>query len=92
MSRKTVFCLTLMLIIFGVVGVILANGDFDIDWNVMAGGGGYVSSGAFVLDNTVGQATIGQVSEENASLCAGYWCLEAILHRLHLPIVLRFEE
>ncbi len=75
------------------VRVIVAGGDPDIGWNVLASGGGRVTAGAYTLDNTVGQADVSIASGGSSELCSGFWCMgagnEEGSYRLYLPLVLR---
>jgi hypothetical protein len=70
-------------------GVIMAGGNPDIEWSVLAGGGGRVTMAAYALDNTVGQTVAGIASGGPSELCAGFWCMGGVDYRLCLPLVLR---
>ncbi len=45
----------------------------QINWDVIASGGGPMSSTNFVLDGTLGQPIAGESSSPNFALNAGYW-------------------
>ena len=81
--------LALVLTVLCGAGVIEAGGGPDIGWNVLAGGGGRVTAGAYTLDNTVGQAVVGIASGGSSELCVGFWCMGGGNHRLYLPLVLQ---
>ena len=87
MRSKIAFSMVLALAVLAALGV-MAGGGVDIDWNVLAGGGGRVTAGSYSLDNTVGQATTGLASSGSPGLCAGFWCREEVNYRVYLPLVL----
>ena len=74
-----------------VTGVVLAAPT--LDWNVIAGGGGYQETANLSLNSTIGQAVVGVVSSGNSDLCAGYWCKPGVVpppsELVFLPIVLK---
>lgn len=45
----------------------------QINWDVIASGGGPMSSANFILDGTLGQPVAGESSSPNFALNAGYW-------------------
>lgn len=47
--------------------------NYQIDWSVIASGGGHAESESHQADGTIGQAIVGQSSSENYTVDAGYW-------------------
>lgn len=47
--------------------------NYQIDWHVIASGGGHAESASHQVDGTIGQGVVGQSSSENYILKAGYW-------------------
>ncbi|MEE9553111.1 MAG: hypothetical protein V3W18_02345 [candidate division Zixibacteria bacterium] len=47
--------------------------SYQIDWSVIASGGGHAESGNYQADGTIGQAVAGQASSESYTIQAGYW-------------------
>lgn len=89
MQNKIAVSLLLVLIILGSTAAIAAN-DVDINWSVVAGGGGRATAGILSLDNTVGQAAIGLASNGSTQLCAGFWCMQEAPRSVsvYLPLLL----
>ena len=92
MRRKVVSGLAFVLIVLCVAGVMMANSEVIINWDVIAGGGGQASSGIYTLNNTIGQAATGLTDSGSFDLCAGYWCMKSIGRPIYLPVVLRITE
>lgn len=92
MRGKVGFGLALVVAVLCIAGVIVAYGNGDISWNVMAGGGGTVTEGHISLDNTIGQVLTGLSSDGSLELCTGFWCVEVIGRRVYLPMVVQIEE
>jgi hypothetical protein len=75
-------------------GVALASGVPSVDWNVIGGGGGYLKADTTVLNTTIGQAVVGEVSDGKLGLCSGFWCGSDDIYNppdihIYLPLVLR---
>ncbi len=47
--------------------------SYQIDWHVIASGGGHAESADHQADGTIGQPIVGQSSSENYTVDAGYW-------------------
>jgi hypothetical protein len=75
------------------VGVALAqtSASYDLTWNVIAGGGGSISSTSYAINSTIGQPVVGVAKDTGYELCSGFWCSElaAVEYRIYLPIVLK---
>jgi len=67
----------------------------EIIRHVIGGGGGHLEQSPYVLNFTIGQPVVGQVSRTPYQLCAGYWCGvgaeqgEPADYEIFLPLVLR---
>jgi hypothetical protein len=92
-NRRVFGALAVALIALLGAEVIVAGGDSDIGWNVLANGGGHASAGTYTLDATLGQANAGSQAGGSVALCAGFWCLDAQAaasnNPVYLPMVLR---
>jgi uncharacterized membrane protein YccF (DUF307 family) len=93
MSKRRVFALLMGLICcLLLVGVVLAqtSASYDLTWNVIAGGGGPISSTSYAINSTIGQAAVGRVGNSTFELCSGFWCGAAVVeYEIYLPIVLK---
>jgi hypothetical protein len=49
-----------------------AEGE-EVNWSVMAGGGGTVTAGDFVIASTIGQPSAGTATAGDLTIHAGYW-------------------
>lgn len=66
------------------------SGDYDLSWNVIAGGGTTFSSGeGYTLGATIGQAAASSLSGGGYTLNSGFWNSALANYSLYLPIVLR---
>jgi len=76
-------------------GAVLAQGspNYDLTWNVVAGGGGTSQSAGYVLSGTNGQGVAGVSASANYRLGGGFWygfgMPAALEHRLYLPSILK---
>ena len=64
-------CLIILILLF-TVSVVTAQ-TYQIDWYVIASGGGHAESANFQVDATLGQPIVGQSSSENYNVDAGFW-------------------
>jgi hypothetical protein len=67
------------------------GGGYDLSWNVIAGGGGPISSTSYAINATIGQAAVGRVGNSTFELCSGFWCGAALAveYKIYLPVVLK---
>ena len=65
----------------------MESDDYVIPWSVWGSGGGAISSAAYGLNATVGQASIGFKSSVSYEVCSGFWC--ELGHHVYLPVVAR---
>jgi hypothetical protein len=75
-------------------GVALASEMPSLDWNVIGGGGGYLKAGTTVINATIGQPVVGEVSTSKLDLCSGFWCGSDDVYNppkitIYLPVVMR---
>jgi len=47
--------------------------DFDLWWHVIAGGGGRSASANYIVNGSIGQPAVGELSSANYRLGAGFW-------------------
>ena len=66
------------------------SASYGLEWYVLSGGLGEMSSASYRLNSTVGQTMAGEFSGTNYNLYAGYW--QIFLRRVYLPLVLRNYE
>ena len=82
--RAIVLALVLLVILAG--NVFAAVNALNAPRYVIAGGGGRVAAGNYVLTGTIGQPVAGVVSQGTYGLCSGFWC-GMQLFKLFLPII-----
>ncbi|MCP4582294.1 MAG: hypothetical protein GY839_11830 [candidate division Zixibacteria bacterium] len=46
---------------------------YQVDWYVIASGGGHTESGSYQVDGTIGQPVVGETSSPSYTVEAGYW-------------------
>jgi uncharacterized membrane protein len=75
------------------VSVALAQGDYDISWFTVDGGGGNSIGGPYTLSGTAGQPDAGVLSGGTYAVTGGFWVGVAgpmpPTFTLYLPLVLR---
>jgi hypothetical protein len=59
--------------------------NFGLYWNVVASGGGTISSAHFRLSSTIGQPVIGNFDSVHFEHRAGFW--QEWIYRIFLPII-----
>lgn len=72
-----------------VVTPVLAAGTKEINWYVIAGGGGPAESGNYTLNSTIGQPFVGMYTANDYDLCSGFWCMTLQWVKIFLPIIFR---
>ena len=60
------------LLVAGVVWA-MSSANYAIEWDVIGGGGGPMSSASYALNGTAGQAAIGISESGSYRLGSGYW-------------------
>jgi uncharacterized membrane protein len=84
--------LTLAILLL-LVSVALAQGDYDISWFTVDGGGGNSIGGPYTLSGTAGQPDAGVLSGGTYAVTGGFWVGVAgpmpPTFTLYLPLVLR---
>lgn len=63
------------------------GGNYNIGWNVVAGGGNVMSSASYTLKSTVGQPVVGEFSSTSYTVQNGFW--QSIFNQLKtfLPLI-----
>ena len=63
--------------------------NYNLEWHVIGGGGGPVSSASYAVDSTVGQGAASPPYSvgSNYAVSGGYWFIP--VHRIYLPLVMR---
>jgi hypothetical protein len=87
-----VACLVLVLPVFRQAqDVVLAqaSANYDLSWHVIGSGGGQMGGSGHTIASTIGQPAVGTMGGSGHALCSGFWCFEAVEHRVYLPLVLR---
>lgn len=70
------------------MGVMMESPHFKLNWSVLAGGGGVMSSSNFVASTTMAQPAIGEMSSTHFNACTGFWCgVGGFIWRIMLPLV-----
>jgi hypothetical protein len=81
--------LSILSMVEGLTGAVLANGTVDIARHIIGSGGGHEEVGDYVLDGTIGQAVVGAASNDPYDLCSGFWCEAGEGYKIYLPLVVR---
>ena len=76
------------------VSLAAAQGPYLLDWYVVSGGGGPMTSDNYVMRSTAGQGGIGLASSDNYRLSAGYWYAPVapageVISPIYLPIIFK---
>jgi len=95
-KRKAAMWLVALLCCLLLTGVAwaMSSASYAINWDVIGGGGGPISSASYAMNSTAGQAAIGFKTSSNYKLSSGYWYGVAAPapppgYRIYLPIVLK---
>jgi hypothetical protein len=91
-AGKALFALGGLLCCLLLVGVALAqtSASYDLSWNVIAGGGGSISSTSYAINSIIGQPVVGASESENYRTEAGFWGgALAVEYKIYLPVVLK---
>ena len=67
----------------------MGSAHYGLDWNVVANGGGTISSAHFTVSSTIGQPTVGTVTSLHFEVCTGYWCWLDRIAGIFLPLVMK---
>ena len=93
LSRRIIFALIVLVLVIVVVStlaepVALAAGE-AIPRYVIASGGGTSSSGAIVIQDTIGQPVVGVSNATGTGMSAGYWysIVTSTLNQYFLPVI-----
>jgi hypothetical protein len=95
MKRKRFAVAGLGLVLaFLLIGLAAAQGPYHLDWYVVSGGGGPMTSDNYIMRSTAGQGGIGLASSDNYGLSAGYWYARGapageVISPIYLPIILK---
>lgn len=88
-AARFVTLATLLLLVSGVSASTL-DGDYDLSWWTVDGGGTTGSSGGgYTLGGTAGQPDEGVLSGGGYTLTGGFWSGAANEYPVYLPLVLR---
>jgi len=74
--KRTAILLLLAALLCGLVAGVawaMSSPSYAIEWDVIGGGGGPMSSASYEMNSTVGQAAIGFKTSSNYQLGSGYW-------------------
>ena len=63
------------------------SANYAVEWNVLSGALGEMSSSSYRLNATVGQTMAGWFSGPSYEVHAGYW--QTFIYRVYLPVVLK---
>ena len=94
MNRKHA-CLLLALLLllgtltFGVISLAQTSASYNLEWHVIGGGGGPLSSASYVVNGTVGQgaASPPYSAGDRYVVSGGYWFTP--VYRIYLPVLIR---
>ena len=66
---------------------LVVEGDFDMTWYTIDGGGNFSAGGDFSLSSTSGQLDAGSMSGGDYSLSGGFWAETGLISNLYLPLI-----
>ncbi|MGQ9517945.1 MAG: hypothetical protein ACUVWB_10565 [Anaerolineae bacterium] len=95
MNRRCMYLIAgalTLVCLFAAGTVAWALADFDLNWHVIAGGGGQATSAGFRIAGTVGQPAVGAMSSAGFQLGSGFWFeggAEPTLFKRYLPLILK---
>jgi hypothetical protein len=89
MKRIPVILAAILLVAVGLLGGARAAGELAIDWSSIDDGGARSSSGAYVIDGTIGQADASVLSGGRFTVAGGYWAVVLPRARVLLPLIRR---
>ena len=74
----------------GSVALAQTSASYNLEWNVIGGGGQPVNSAHYAVNSTAGQgaASPPQSSSTHYAVSGGYWSAGPVLPVLYLPLVL----
>jgi hypothetical protein len=93
--RKSIVIASALLLVSLILalGPVLAqtSPSYNLEWNVIGGGGQPASSANYTVNSTAGQGAASRPYSVSDSyvVCAGYWCGGALTVDLFLPLALR---
>jgi hypothetical protein len=76
MTKKTItdtYRLVVWIMMLVVSAAVTAQGDYEIVWSTIDGGGGQSSGGPYILTGTIGQPDAGYLGGDNYELLGGFW-------------------
>ncbi len=96
-TRYPLLALVVVLLVLMAAGVVWAHrsSNYDLSWHILgAGGREGMTSGAHIVNGTLGQFAIGPAQSSQHQVGSGYWYgiphgEGEIQHDLFLPVVLR---
>ena len=82
--------LSLLVLTAGVVVLAQTSAGFNLEWNVIGGGGGASGSASYQVNGTIGQSAASPPDSNSASfsVSSGYW-VAGTETRLFLPVVVK---
>jgi hypothetical protein len=89
MKRMLITLAATLLLAVALLGGARAAGELAIGWSSIDGGGARSSSGAYMIDGTIGQADAGVLSGGRFTVAGGYWAVALPRTRVLLPLIRR---
>jgi len=87
--KHTAMLLALVLALLASATIATAQGDYDISWWTVGGGGYTFSAGdTYTLGGTVGQLATGTMMGGSYALAGGFWARAIPMYPIYLPVVL----
>ena len=84
-----VLCFLLLLAV-GAVALAQSSAGFNLEWHVVAGGGGESSSASYRVDGSIGQSLAGPPPAAGSAFAVtgGYWVFDS-RRSIHLPVLFK---
>jgi hypothetical protein len=89
MKRIRITLTATLLAAVALLGAARGAGELTIDWSSIDGGGARSSSGAYVIEGTIGQADTSVLSSSRFTVAGGYWAVVTPRARVQLPLIRR---
>jgi hypothetical protein len=73
----------------GLIALAQTSTNYNLEWHVVGGGGGPVSSASYAVNGTVGQGAASPPYSVGSRyvVSGGYWFIP--VHRIYLPLVMK---
>lgn len=86
--KRTAVALALVALAL-LAGSVAATNGLDIPRHVIGNGSEPAEAGAFEVQSSIGQMSVGAVNAAPYEVCSGFWCMAKWRYRIYVPLVLK---